>query len=251
VPVFSSPAIVLRRADYGDYDLIVTLFTQSEGKLAVIAKAAKKSTRRFSGVLELFSFIDAVCRRGKGMPVLQEANLVNAHPGIRTDFKKTAYAGYWTEVVHAWSEEGHAQPVLFRLLAFVLDGLDRREMPEEVLSLIFQIRFLKLAGMQPNLTHCRGCRTPLEDMPGSNAAFELAKGALVCDKCKSTLTPSSILSKGLLKQLQWMADADLDAVRRIRWTPTAQEAAGRFLETFVPLHLGKPLRSLKVLKQLR
>ncbi|MBW1745923.1 MAG: DNA repair protein RecO [Deltaproteobacteria bacterium] len=58
---FSTPAIVLRRIDFGDYDLIVSFFTLNKGKISVIAKSAKKSVKRFSGVLEPFSVLEVVC----------------------------------------------------------------------------------------------------------------------------------------------------------------------------------------------
>jgi len=46
---------MLRRTDFGDYDLIITFLSLSKGKISVIAKSAKKSTKRFAGVLELTS----------------------------------------------------------------------------------------------------------------------------------------------------------------------------------------------------
>lgn len=51
---FSTSAILLRRSSYGDYDLIVTLLSLEKGKITVIAKNAKKSRKRFPGMLELF-----------------------------------------------------------------------------------------------------------------------------------------------------------------------------------------------------
>ena len=39
--------------DYGDFDVIITFFTLKRGKLSLIAKAAKKSTKRFAGILDL------------------------------------------------------------------------------------------------------------------------------------------------------------------------------------------------------
>ena len=60
---FSTPAILLRRVDYGDFDVIITFFTLKMGKLTLIAKSAKKSTRRFAGILELFSLLDVVASR--------------------------------------------------------------------------------------------------------------------------------------------------------------------------------------------
>ena len=78
---FSTPAIVLRRRDYSDYDLILTVMTQLYGKCVLIAKAAKKSAKRFPGILEPFAGLNIVYRKGrsKGMPVLEEADLVQSH----------------------------------------------------------------------------------------------------------------------------------------------------------------------------
>ena len=58
MPVLKTSAILLRRVDYGDADLILTMFSEDRGKVSVIAKHAKKSRRRFAGILELFSVLD-------------------------------------------------------------------------------------------------------------------------------------------------------------------------------------------------
>ncbi len=106
---------MIRRHEYGDADLIVTLFTLDRGKLPVIAKAAKKSVKRFAGTLELFTVMDVACRigkRGKGLCILEEATLKHPFPNIRHDVLKTAYASYWAELIHEWMEENQKQFVL-------------------------------------------------------------------------------------------------------------------------------------------
>ena len=112
MPVFSTPAIMLRRLDFGDYDLIVTFFSLQRGKISMIAKAAKKSTKRFGGILELFSVLEVVVSsggRGKGLPILQEAALKQPFSKIRADIRKTAYASYWAELIYDWMEENERQ----------------------------------------------------------------------------------------------------------------------------------------------
>ena len=71
---FKSPAVLIRRLDYGDFDLIITFLTLGKGKVTAIAKSAKRSTKRFAGILELFYFLDIVIHtgKGKGLPVLAE-----------------------------------------------------------------------------------------------------------------------------------------------------------------------------------
>ena len=93
----STPGIVLSRRSYGDYDVIVSLMTRDHGKRTLIAKAAKKSMKRFSGLLEPFAALQIVFRlgKGKGMSVLEEASLLHSFDGLRTDIVKTAYGSYW------------------------------------------------------------------------------------------------------------------------------------------------------------
>ena len=54
-----SEAIVLRTYPLREADLLVTLFTRAEGKVKGIARAAKKSKRRFGGALEPLTCVRA------------------------------------------------------------------------------------------------------------------------------------------------------------------------------------------------
>ena len=49
-----------RRWDLGEYDRLVTLYTRDHGRLAVVARGARRLRSRFAGALELFTWGDAV-----------------------------------------------------------------------------------------------------------------------------------------------------------------------------------------------
>jgi DNA repair protein RecO (recombination protein O) len=49
MPLKESEAIVLRTYPFRKSDLLVLLFTRAEGKVHGVARAAKKSRRRFGG----------------------------------------------------------------------------------------------------------------------------------------------------------------------------------------------------------
>ncbi len=249
----ATAAVLLRRVDYGDYDLILTFFTEEAGKVAVIAKHAKKSKKRFAGVLELFSVLKIACqtRRRSGLPVLQEAVLEEPFAAIRENMLATAYASYWAELITSWSEEAQPQKCLYGLLVFVLDALNRQKMDSALLNLLFQMRFLDIAGLCPNLNYCCVCHAGLDNLPHHVAGFDMPRGGLRCHGCEDPEGTHICLSRGTIKQLQWLAQGDLDRVGRLRFSAQALGEAQRFLETFVPYHLGKEPRSLKVLRQLR
>src|SRR2546428_6591148 len=59
MPLKESEAIVLRTYPFREADLLVTLFTRTEGKVRGVARAAKKSQRRFGGALEPLTYVRA------------------------------------------------------------------------------------------------------------------------------------------------------------------------------------------------
>ena len=250
---FSTPAIVLRRIDFGDYDLILNFFTLNSGKISVIAKSAKKSVKRFSGALELFSVLDVVCSssRGKGLPVLQEAALKQPFSKIRADIVKIAYASYWAELINVWMEDGKKQVQIYQLFQYVLEELDLGYIQQEALSIIFQIRFIKISGFCPDLTRCGNCRIEIEEIKKGKIVFDIIKGCLICDRCSSATLDKIHLSKGTIKQLLWVESGGLKKAGRIRFTKTALSEGLKFLEAFVPYHLGMEPRSLAFLRQIR
>lgn len=250
---FRTSAILIRRTEYGDSDLIVTFFTLSRGKLSLIAKAAKKSMRRFGGVLELFSEMDIVGALGRrrGLPVLQEAVLQHPFAQIREIPIRIAYASYWAELIDVWMEERVEQTELYHLLRHGLSELDQGRSFEAVLSIMFQMRFLRISGHSPNLERCGICQREVDAIRPDALGVDVAKGGIACLGCLPRSTDVPHLSKGTVKQLRWVAGGDLARAARIRFSSSAVVEALEFLERFVPYHLGRQPRSLRVLHQLR
>jgi DNA repair protein RecO (recombination protein O) len=251
----ATTAVMLRRVEYGDFDLILTLLTPDAGKIAVIAKAAKKSTKRFPGILEIFSILDVVYERGKkhtgGLPYLKEAGLKRPFMNIRSEIQKTAYASYWAELINLWMEEGQSHPGLYNLFENVLAGLDHGSMPDEVLSLVFQLRFMRIAGMEPNFDSCTVCQRSMGQIDARSLFVSVSKGGMVCNRCSGGVLDKQSLSKGTLMQFRWLIEGDLNRAMRIRLTPMAAQKGLALLERFVPYHLGREPKSLKFLRTIR
>ena len=63
----TTDALILRYVDYGESDRIVHLLTPAVGRLAAIAKGARRSQKRFPGTLDLFNQLRVqVDRRRRG-----------------------------------------------------------------------------------------------------------------------------------------------------------------------------------------
>ncbi|WDP88229.1 MAG: DNA repair protein RecO [Desulfobacter sp.] len=260
---FNTDAILLRKIEYGDHDLIITFLTRDHGKIAAIAKNAKKSVRRFSGALDLFSANHIQCAFPKknrdGLIILTQTVLDNGFPNIRYDVLKTGYACYWMEILTLWLEEGKAQPDLFELLYTSLGMLDRSEIQTEVAGLLFQIRFMSLSGFSPNLECCDLCRTGLDSLRDRKIWFDFREGRIICPDCRRKTgnghraAPDSgmLVSKGTLKQLAWINTNDTARADRMKFSPEAIKEGESLLESFIPFHLGRTFRSLGFLQRMR
>jgi DNA repair protein RecO (recombination protein O) len=250
----STAAIVLRRREYGDFDLIVTALSRDHGKMTLIAKSAKKSSKRFPGILEPFNYLHITFREtqhGKGMPVLEEASLVRTPARIRSDFARAVHASYWVECIGLWMQEGQVRADLFELLRFVLGELDANRIPPDMLGVLFQMRFIGQEGFQPILARCACCQTGIEQLVQDDFCVDLGKGGVVCNRCPPSGPRGLRLSKGTLKQLLWIADGDLVQARRARFSSQTLAEARAFLEAFVPYHIGRMPKSLRILQHIR
>ena len=250
----TTAAIVLHRRSYGDYDFILTMLTREQGKRTLIAKSARKSTKRFPGILEPFADLEIVYRwsKNKGLPVLEEAVLLRPFGGIRGNIIKTAYASYWSELVSLWVEEGQVLTRVYDLLEFALTALSEDELPAALLSIMFQMRFIGQEGLQPVLERCACCQAEIERMSQQHFCVDLTRGGIICGQCPIHQKPGPLrLSKGTLKQLQWVIEGDLVKARRVRFGREALVEATRFVEIYVPYHVGRVPKSLQFLQQVR
>ncbi|VFQ46648.1 DNA repair protein RecO [Desulfoluna butyratoxydans] len=244
-------AILLRKVEYGDHDVVLTFLTPDKGKVSAFAKNAKKSVKRFSGVLELSTLLEIVVRQGRGLPYLEEASILDPYESIRTDYLRSAYAGYWSEVTIQWLEEDVPQERLFTLFESALGALnDSRRSPGSV-SILFQMLFLDIAGFAPSLAQCAGCGASMETPSGDRVLFDLDRGGLVCPQCRGEARHRMAISVGTLKQLRWVLDEGLEGAFRVRFSPNTEREALALMERFLPRHLGREPKSLSFLSKIR
>lgn len=256
MPGFATDAILLRKIEYGDHDYIISFLTQSQGKISVIAKNAKKSIKRFSGALDLFSVNHIQCtfpkKKKDGMTILSQTDLEDGFANIRYDVFKTAYASYWTEIMHFWLEENRQQTDLYNLLLFSLDALNKSNLSREVLSLFFQIRFMTISGFFPNILTCETCKTPVDKIEQKRVRFDFAEGRIICANCINDRSQYGLdVSRGTLKQIGWINTSDISRADRIKFSRIAIKEGEMLVEAFLPFYMGRDFKSLQFLNRIR
>ncbi len=177
-------AIVLRHTNYGEADIILTLFTAEFGLQKGFARAARKSRKRFGAVLDPFTQAVFQWTSGRGdLWLLQEADLVNSRIGLRSDFQRLALASYGSELVTLLLEDEEPHLTIYELLFSFLDYLEQGGQLK-IARLLFELRLIYLLGYMPHLLHCSEC---LKIFSEESIRFDSVRGGSLCLDCAGSM----------------------------------------------------------------
>jgi DNA repair protein RecO (recombination protein O) len=76
---FRVEAVVLRHANWGEADRILTLYTREQGKLRAVAKGARKIRSRKAGHLEPFTHITLQLAKSRDIPIVTQVETLDPY----------------------------------------------------------------------------------------------------------------------------------------------------------------------------
>lgn len=240
-------AIVLDSTDHGESDMIITLFSQAEGRITAIAKGAKKSLRRFVNKLEIFSFLHIVCTRktDRSLAFLAEADLHTSFLNIRTNLQIYSIASIMREFLLIGIKEDEPDERTFLLSLWSLHNLDLFQQPKTIL-ILFLIRYYDYIGYRPDLSTCGRCANQV--MSEKKYNFEPSFGRLICSGCMGNVAKGISLSHGTIKILRSAQDLPLDRLNRLKISgPLLQEALA-ILHAYGRHLFQRDIRSWKIMQ---
>lgn len=171
--------------EYGESDLVVTLLTDTIGRISALARGARKSVKRFGGVLEPMHTLHVSYddRSGAELVVLREAKLARARAFLVTSLERMQAAGQALNWVRKAAPPRTPEPEVWA----AMDGLlDRLNDPEDAVSprarlAATGLQLLSAFGWGIDFERCVSCgKAPAV---GQAAAVDATRGGLVCRDC--------------------------------------------------------------------
>ncbi len=184
----SSLGIVLREADYKDYDKVLTIFTRDFGKISAIARGSRKQGSPLLACADVFCCAQYSFYRGKSYATINQAQSVSSFFNIRSDVLSLSAASVFADVCEKTAMEGEANPRLFALLASALHALDKGCDVYGVL-VFFSFKALDILGFRPHLNSCVSCGAPAADK------INIALGGAVCESCEGERVKHSTIEQ--------------------------------------------------------
>ena len=144
--------LVLRATETKEADYILTVLTAEHGRLAVIARGARRRTSKLAAACQPLAFSELVLYRRGSWHYLDEASTIALFDGLRADLEKLSLASYFAEMAEAVTSEDLPSGEVLSLLLNSLYALDTLDRPNELVRAAFELRLLAL--------HVRQDRSP-------------------------------------------------------------------------------------------
>lgn len=237
--------IVLKRRDFTESSRIAVIYTQSQGKVHLLAKGARRPRNRFGAALEPLARAEFVFywHPHKDLFLLKEAAVVPPASRAAEDAAVLPFALAAAEATDKLTGEEDADPTLYATLAETLEALYAGFAGPRVL-----IRFLFLlcrrAGLTLDLSTCGGCG---RDVAREGVYFLPAEGRCLCPGCWPGGSEGMKISSagcGYARALQSLA---VNRLGRLRFPPGLESEILNVLRCHIEYRTGVTLASLALL----
>ena len=245
---FRVEAVVLRHADWGEADRILTLYTRERGKVRAIAKGARKIRSRKAGHLEPFTRVTLQLAKGRDLLIVTQADTLDPYLALGANLVKTGYASYALELLDRFTyEEETENQAIFRLLTDILTRIASE--PDPWLALrYYEVRLLDLLGFRPHLFECANCG---EKILPVDQFFSPAAGGVLCPKCGLGLPGAWSVSMEALKVFRHLQRSSYPQAQRAHPTPAVQNELEALTQKYLTYLLERALNSPGFIKEIR
>ena len=178
--IIRTEALVVKSIPFQETSRIVRLFTREMGKVAVIAKGARRLKSQFRGYLEPLNLLDVIYyhKESREVQTLSKVELCQSFLQQTTELSDTLYALVLVEAVDKFIRDHHQDAAVFDLSIGVLKQMDQERslLPEALIH--FLLRLIDLLGYALSVEFCSVCNRELR-----TAIYNQLNGYLLCEDC--------------------------------------------------------------------
>lgn len=152
----SAHGIILRTRPLTETSLIVNWLTPELGRVATVAKGARRPKSPFAGKLDLFYAADFSFTRSRTSELhnLREVKLQATRSGLREDMGKFQQAAYATAFIEQATETETPLPEIFKMVESFLNFLGANPATTQNIFTL-ELKFLRELGLEPDAAETR------------------------------------------------------------------------------------------------
>lgn len=238
---YQTQGLVLSHHDFREADKIFSIYTETHGKIEVLAAGSRKIKSKLRAHLEPFSVVDLMVAHGRQFDRLASAISQKSYNKIKENYNLLIVNYQLLEIVDQLTKLHHPDRRVFNLLENVFERLDAFwAEPENWQSIYtyFVLNFLAISGYRPEFKICLRCRNQVDNP----RYFNHQDGSVICGRCVDRADNDELIVKKSVETLSAYLVADFST----ELEPISFEAY-HLMQNFLFRHLDRPLQSQMVL----
>ncbi len=240
--------IVLRETETKESDKILTLLTDTFGKISVIARGARRKGCKFAACAQSLVWSEWTLYQKGDWFYVNEGFTLELFGGLRTDLDAMSLGFYFAELTEAVTAEGERSPELLRHLLNGLYALGELHKPPVLVKPAFEVKLMCLAGYEPLADSCAYCGCPNPEVP----MLDVVQGVLRCQTCGAGERSLSMpLCPSSLDALRHILYGDPKRLYSFRIGKDALQRLSHAAEAFVAAQLERSFRTLDFYRSLQ
>ena len=240
-------ALVLREVRYKEADRILTLLTDTDGKITVKARGALRKSSKTAAATQQLTYSEMTLFGNLGRWTVNEAAVKEGFDGLRTDIGSFALGCYFAECVDALSVEDQPDAPLMQLALNCLYALSRGMYTPEHIKAAFELRLMCLAGYTPELSHCAVCG---EEEPG-DPVLMLERGCVCCRRCAAGAGQTVKLDTASLNAMRHICSASPKQILSFSLEGEGAKLLSAAAEEYLLLHTERRFPTLDYWKNVK
>jgi DNA repair protein RecO (recombination protein O) len=230
--------IILRKREYGESDLMLTILAANGERLDTVVKGANVPSSRRRAHLEPMNWIEGSTYQSARHLYLQNVAVKNSFMHLKENVDLVFRLAVFLEILERGLQAKDPQPEIYALLKETLESLNTA--PHSFLTEAALIKQAHLQGFLPSFKQCGACHSVFEDQ----AHWDAEAGTLACMSCRRA--HHRPLPLKYCKAFEFFRRASTEDCRKVQLLSEEAELLREWIPSFFSLHFDRPLKSLQV-----
>lgn len=219
--LFEVEALVINKIDIGESDRLFTLFEKKSGKIKVLIKGIRKSTKREIYATDPLVLGEYKLRKKGERVTVESLSIINPYLGIKNSFFKLELALYLIKLIEKITFENSPADKIYDLTINALNYIEKTEDKNKIFVMIsyYFYKLCKIEGLCPKIE-------------GKNY-FNFDKGKI--ENLKSN--NSAILEKKQFEYIEKLNNVDIDGINKLKFSNNEILAIIGILEEYLNYNL--------------
>lgn len=246
--ILQTRALVLHTYPYGESSLVAHLYTEKQGRVAILAKGARKIKSPFRSYIEPFTLLDIIYyyKPTRDLQILSKVEKITRWEVPPANWEFVCHGSVILEILDKLTSAGSDEN-LFLTTITTLDYMVQHPdfLPSALIK--FLLHSAEICGYRLDLWSCASCHQPLEQ-----AFYDHHQAVLVCAACCPTNLKVFALTAEMLAYLRqlWQFPWERDL---LTCNPEIAFRLTKMLTHYLGFHhdLDLKLKSLDLLAKIR